>query len=153
MDSYAALRKISSRGELAIKLYNILLNQGKKIEVDIKEPVDYEKLREALNKHLRRDQEISQQEIIILHRYEDELLLFIFVIAIGLTVHKMKDREVEMLMLQVPSIITDPSSYAYIKEKYPEHTPTVDISYYDQVYHFKSGITTILPRKLICFDP
>ena len=81
MDSYAALRKISSRGELAIKLYKILLNQGKKIEVDIKEPVDYEKLREALNKHLRRDQEISQQEIIILHRYEDELLLFIFVIT------------------------------------------------------------------------
>ena len=41
---------------------------GTKIEVNMREEVNYKELIENLNKHLRESQEIKEEELITLHR-------------------------------------------------------------------------------------
>ena len=76
--------KYLTRGELILRLYKVLTMNGTKIEVNMKEEINYKELIENLNKHLRESQEIKEEELITLHRGTDSLLSFLFLISIGL---------------------------------------------------------------------
>ena len=125
------------------------MNHGSKMTLDTKEEIDYEVLKSNLNMYLKTDNEITAQDIIILHRESDDLLTFLFLIAIGLNLHLVTPEEANQFMVNTPRTVMNPVAYNRHKEQFPESAATVDITISDERYQFASGVQTIFPKDLL----
>ena len=140
--------KIFNRGNILVKLYKCMVSTNKQLKIDRQDPVDYEELRKTLNKYLREDQEVTQEEITLIMGNRDPLLTFIILLALGLGLQYMGQNEVKRIFVSLPDTVISPTIYNKITEDYRLET-TTDVSYYDTIHTFSSGIRTLIPKKLL----
>ena len=140
--------KVFNRGGLIIKLYKNVINQGKQLKIDRKDAVNYEILRKNLNRFLRDDQEISSEELILVIRNRDPLLTFMILTSLALGIHLLSYEEIKRIFIGTPDTVVSPRVYRRIAEEHDIET-TTNISYYDTVHTFSSGVKTLIPNKFL----
>ena len=124
------------------------MNQGKQLKIERKEEVNYEILRENLNRFLRTDQEISSEELILVIRNRDPLLTFMVLTSLALGLHLLGKEEIKKIFIGAPDTVISPQAYKKITEEYNIET-TTNVSYYDTVHTFSSGVKTLIPKKFL----
>ena len=140
--------KVFNRGTIIIKLYKNLIHTNRQLKVDRKEEVNYEILKDNLNRYLREDQEITANELILVIRNRDPLLTFMILISLALGIHMLSKEEVKKIFVGAPDTVISPLVYKRMTEDYNTET-TTNVSYYDTIHTFNSGIKTLIPKKFL----
>ena len=140
--------KVFSRGTLIIKLYKNVIHTNKQLKVNRREEVDYEILKENINRFLRQDQELTSEELLLVIRNRDPLLTFMIVTCLALGIHMLSGEEVKRIFIGAPDTVISPLVYKRMTEEYNTET-TTNVSYYDKVHIFESGVKTLIPKKFM----
>ena len=69
-------------------------------------------------------------------------------LSLGLGIHLIGKEEVKRIFISIPDTVISPTIYNKITEDYNLET-TTDVSYYDTIYTFNSGVKTLIPKKLL----
>ena len=141
--------KVFNRGNILVKLYKMFTKNNKMLSIQITEQVDYEHLRSTLNNFLREDQEITPEEILLINRGRDPLLTFIVLLALGLGLHLISKEEARRIFISLPDMVIAPTAYKKLTENHNDINSTTDVSYFDAIHTFDSGIKTLIPKQLL----
>ena len=110
------LHEAFTRADLLLLLYKNILNNNISLSLDLNKPVSYVKIKQNLNIFLQPDHHITENELIIIHTGWDDILSFLFILAIGLGINEKTQEEVNDIITDHTNTILSPSSDGILAE-------------------------------------
>ena len=130
-----------SRGDLIARMYKHFVVNKKRIGLALGEPVDYNKLRQTLNKLLTAEHQITENESITIHRNEDSVLIFLFYLAISLDIGELPEDQVDGILFSKDLLLPPMADYLAWKDGKSAEPPFYNMAINDGFYTFVSGFT------------
>ncbi|CAL4135014.1 unnamed protein product [Meganyctiphanes norvegica] len=121
-----------TRSDLLIHLYTKFINNNIPLKLDLDKPVNYTKIKNKLNAYIQPLQHITENELVVIHNNMDDILLFLFLLAIGLGIHDETKSEDGILI-----------------KGNTKNRQMINNNYNDKLYRFASGICIYLPQELL----